>query len=425
MLLLILLRLKNNYFEKGLRSLFFQLTLTQLKPMKSLCLTAFAILLFLCSCNTESKTSKTTLTASEPVMFVGTYTETEGHVDGQGEGIYTLHFEDGDLEASSAQLAGDGITNPTFITLSPDGNYLYSVSELSGKDGDTTGYVVAYKITNQDSLIEIDRKPSRTLAPAHISIDQTGSLVFTANYVGGVVMVYERLNDGTLEAVQQLTHEGTGPHARQESSHVHMAKVSPDNKYLYIPDLGSDKIWSYKIDLDEKQLSPTKDVFTTTAPGAGPRHMGFHPSREYAWAINELNNTITAYSYDAKTGSLDEIESVTTLPADFTEFSATADIHVHPNGKFIYGSNRGHDSIVGYRINEKSGELSFISYTSTRGEFPRNFAIGPEGKRLYAANQNSDTITVYDIDTDTGELTYTGTTLQVPTPVSIVFKAGS
>ncbi len=344
-------------------------------------------------------------------MFVGTYTRDEGWVNGTGEGIYTIKIdENGSLSITDSAT---GIINPTFLALSPDQKNLYAVSEL-GRSNEPTGFIHAFSVESDRSLTFIDKYPTNAKAPAHVSVDQTGTFVFAANYQGGVVMVYERNSDGSLSVLQQLDFPGSKPH-------VHMAKVSPDNKFLYVPALGSDKIWSFSIDHEAKTLTNTEEKFVSTASGAGPRHMDFHPTLDVAYSINELNSTISVFDYDPETGALTEKQVLTTLPEIFSEWNTTADIHVHPNGKFLYGSNRGHNSIASYSIDDSSGEISFLAHTSTEGRIPRNFAISPVGNVVYVANQDSRTITIFDLNEDTGALSFTGNSLSVGTPVSIVF----
>lgn len=385
-------------------------------------LVAFFLLLNACKSQSTSDSPETMepdVEVKPTTMFVGTYTRNEGWVNGKASGIYraTISSEDGSLTLDETAAE---VINPSFVTTSPDGKNLYSVSELGSQDGNT-GFIHAFTVNEDKSLTFIDKYPTNALSPAHVSLDNTGTFVFAANYQGGVAIVYERNEDGSLQFLQELNHSGSGPKPNQNASHTHMVKVSPDNKFLFIPDLGSDKIWSYKINHETKSLSKTEQEFSAVAAGAGPRHMDFHPNGTIAYVMNELNSTVTVFDYDSTTGSLTEKQTITTLPNSFTDWNSTADIHVHPNGKFLYGSNRGHDSIVSYSINETTGELSFLAHTSTEGEFPRNFAIYPTGTFLFAANQNSDSITIFNLDTETGALTYTGNALSANTPVCIAF----
>ncbi len=344
-------------------------------------------------------------------MFIGGYSRNEGWVNGTAKGIYRVSIDkDGSLTLDKAVAE---VTNPSFLATSPDQKNLYAVSEL-GRPDEPTGFVHAFTINEDLSLSFIAKYPTNAQAPAHVSVDQTGKFVFVANYMGGVVMVYKRMEDGSLSILQQLDFPGSNPH-------THMAKVSPDNNFLFIPDLGNDKIWSFKINHEAKSVSKTNQEFGSTASGAGPRHMEFHPTKNIAYVINELNSTVSVFDYDPETGSITEKQVIKTLPDSFTAWNTTADIHVHPNGKFLYASNRGHNSIVSYSINESTGALTFLAHTPTEGAIPRNFALSPVGDALYAANQDSGTITSFDLDLDTGALTFTGNKLAAGTPTSIVF----
>ncbi|MEQ9310784.1 MAG: lactonase family protein [Balneolaceae bacterium] len=351
-------------------------------------------------------------------LFIGTYTRDEGWVNGTADGIYRLSIsEDGSL--SLDETAAE-VINPSFVAITGDKKNLYSVSEL-GRGNESTGFIHAFIVNEDLSLTFIAKYPTNAKSPAHVSIDETGKFVFVANYQGGVAMVYIRNEDGSLQFSQQLDHSGSGPHQNQNGSHTHMVKVSPDNNYLFIPDLGSDKIWSYKINHETGSVSKTMQEFGTVAPGSGPRHMDFHPTKNLAYVMNELNSTVSVFDYDPESGSLTDIQTITTLPSSFSDRNSTADIHVHPNGKFLYGSNRGHNSVVNYSIDEVTGELSYLAHTSVEGEFPRNFAISPLGETLYVANQNTNNITVFDLNAETGALSYTGESISIGTPVCIAF----
>lgn len=372
-----------------------------------------------CSSGSDEKTTPSMETTYPAAVYVGNYTRDEGWVNGKAEGIYRIALNE-DLSLGDPDLVFDDIINPSFIAVSPDKNHLYAVSEMARND-EPTGFLYAFTIGEEGSLTLIDRYPTNGKAPAHVSVHPSGKLVFASNYVGGVTMVYQRNRDGSLETFQQMEYSGSGPHQNQDSSHPHMMKVSPDGNYLFIPDLGTDKIYSYEIHTEtvNKALNPTGQKHAAVAPGSGPRHMDFHPTLNMAYVMNELNSTVSVFDFDPETGSLTEKQVITTIPDDFTEWNSTADIHVHPNGRFLYGSNRGHNSIVSYKIDEETGELNFLQRTSTEGEIPRNFNIHPSGAKLYVANQNTDTITTFDLNAETGRLTFTGKSTDTPTPVCI------
>jgi len=351
-------------------------------------------------------------------VYVGTYTKKEAHVDGKANGIYLLKMnnEDGHLEMQSTVAE---IVNPSFLVTSPDGRNLYAVSEVADSLG---GYIYAFEIKDDNSLVLIHKLSTDSPAPCHVSLDSKGQYVFVANYMGGVVKMYKRMDDGRLSPSDLIYLEGSGTHPQQEASHAHSVKVSPDDHFAFIADKGSNKIWNFKIDTVEGKLLPNEQPFVELQDGAGPRHFTFHPNGKYAYVINELDNTINAYTYKGSDGSLSELQSISTLPENFEGISYCADIHVHPNGKTLYGSNRGHDSIVILKIDENSGKLDLIGHVSTRGVFPRNFAIDPSGSYLYAANQNSDNIVLFNIDRDNGTLTYSDHILYIKTPVCILVE---
>lgn len=351
-------------------------------------------------------------------IFIGTYTLDMGWVNGKGVGIYKadIDYLNADLSLSTSLTT---VTNPSFLAISPDQQNLYAVSEV-GSDADGYGFIYAYKLDAMGNPEFINRYPTNGYSPCHVSVDATGKFVFVANYNGGVAMVYHRNEDGSLEIAQQLNHKGTGPHPNQNASHSHMTKVSPDNDYLFIPDLGSDKIWSYRINHEDGTVSKTEQEFLSMAQGAGPRHMDFHPTKDVAYVMNELNFTVSVLNYESDSGTLTEYQTISAIPADFTDWNSSADIHVHPSGKFLYTSNRGHNSIASFSI-DNSGRLTALGHTSTEGGTPRNFNITPSGDLLLVANQDSDTITIFIINSETGELTFSGNSLEVPTPVNITF----
>ncbi|UGU16635.1 lactonase family protein [Sinomicrobium kalidii] len=364
----------------------------------------------------NSTTSKTVKKAS--FAFIGTYTRKEGHVDGQAEGIYLLQRnpENGLLKrvATVAKM-----TNPSFLAVSPDNQNLYAVSEVA-REGET-GKLLVFGLDDLKKPDLLQELTTDAKAPCHVSLDTDGKYVFVANYAGGVVKMYKRDEKGRLSPADTVQLQGSGPDAaRQEVSHPHSAVVSPDNRFVFVPDLGSDKIRIFRIDRENDRLLPSSPGFISTPPGAGPRHFAFHPDGRHAYVINELDNTILAFSYDSQSGKLTEIQKIYTLPEGFKGKSNTADIHIHPNGKFLYGSNRGHNSIVVFTIAPETGKLSLVEHEPTKGDFPRNFAVHPSGKQLYAANQNSGNIVQFAIDAKTGKLSYEQE-LEVKTPVCIKF----
>jgi len=264
---------------------------------------------------------------------------------------------------------------------------------------------------------------SRGADPCHISLDRTGKFVLVANYSGGNLSVFPVAEDGRLgEASDFIQHKGSGPnHDRQEAAHAHWIDLSADNRFALNADLGMDEIFIYRFDASKGKLTPNDPPFAKVAPGAGPRHLAFHPNGRFAYVVDELNSTVTTFSYNAKAGTLHELQTVPTLPKDFSGESTTAEVAVHPNGKFLYASNRGHDSLAVFAIDPSKGTLKFVEHVSVKGKTPRNFEIDPTGKRLLVANQESDNMVEFAIDQATGKLTATGTEIKVPAPVCVKF----
>lgn len=388
----------------------------KLKTVSVLSIIFTSLLLLSCGHNmqkvnsTEAKENRIVTTVPE-FMYVGTYTKKEGHVDGKANGIYLVKINTINGSAELVSTVAE-MENPSFVERSPDGKNLYAVSELTGEDG---GYIYAFTINDDNSLALLNKLPTNGLAPCHTGLDKTGQLVFVANYVGGVVMVYKRDDDGSLTVSQKIVLNNPGV------SNAHMAIVSPDNRFLFVVDKGNDAIWSFIIDPETGTVIPNKVPSKSLPKGAGPRHLAFHPNGKFAYVINELGNTISAFKYDSTNGRFNDLQTITTLPENYKEPNTTAEIQIHPNGKFLYGSNRGLNNIVLYSINEQTGRLTLKDFTPTLGEIPRYFTIDPTGKFLYAANQNSDSIVLFDIHKKNGTLAYSGHALAVKTPVSMVF----
>ena len=287
-----------------------------------------------------------------------------------------------------------------------------------------TGSVSAFAIdTKTGGLAALNQTSSRGAGPCHVSVDKTGKCVLVANYGGGSFAAIPLKADGSLlEAVAFIQDSGSGPNAkRQDKAHAHSINVSPDNRFAVAADLGLDKVFMYRLDPEKATLEANAPAYTAVSPGAGPRHFAFHPDGRHAYVINELNSTVTAFDYDAAKGALKELQSIGTLPKDFAGNSTTAEVQVHPNGKFLYGSNRGHDSIAVFAIDAKKGTLKLVEHVSTQGKVPRNFGIDPAGQFLLAANQNTNNVVVFRIDAKSGRLTPTGQSVEVGAPVCVKF----
>ena len=352
-------------------------------------------------------------------LFVGTYTRTTS------EGIYVYRMDNSTGVLERVAVTG-GIKNPTFLALSPDNSHLYAVAEINEHCGRPTGAVYSYSVSpDSGDLAYVNQQSTGGPGPCHLTVDATGAHVIVANYQGGSICVLPIQTDGSLgEMSEFIQHEGSSviPH-RQREPHAHSVNLDPNNRFIYAPDLGMDKVMIYQLDLDSGNLLANKPAFVQVAPGAGPRHFAFHPDETRAYVLNEIGNTITAFNWDPESGSLEEFQTVTTLPADFLETSHTADLHIHPNGRFLYGSNRGHDSIAIFEIDPDTGGLTPRGWASTQGRTPRNIAIDPSGQFMLAENQDSDSIFTFRINDETGMLITTGSVIKVPMPVCIKFLA--
>ena len=355
-------------------------------------------------------------------MYVGTYTRSEPHVVGKSDGIYWFQF---DLDSGTMSYAGvlSGVDNPSFLVLDPQEHYLFAANEVSDYGGQTSGAVSSYSIDRDSGkLTFINHQPTRGAAPCHLSVDSTGQLVVAANYGGGSFTVLPIQPGGMLGTASDFVqHEGSSVNPqRQAGPHAHSATIAPDNRFVFVADLGLDKVMIYRLDAESGKVTPNHDQpWARLKSGAGPRHFAFHPDGQYAYLVNELDSTLVAFEYDGDKGTLCAVQTVSTLPSDFKGRNYPADIHVHPSGKYVYSSNRGHDSIAMFEIDEKDGTVSPRGYISTQGKVPRNFAIDPTGAYLLAANQNSDGIVAFRIEEKTGELLDIGSTAEVPTPVCI------
>lgn len=351
----------------------------------------------------------------ELLVYVGTYTS------GKSVGIYLYRL---DLSDGSLKHAGttEGVVNPSYLTLDRTRRRLYAVNEVEEYEGAPGGAVSAFEIEAKSGALRlINRRHSKGGAPCYVAVSESGNFVLVANYTGGNVAVLPVLRDGSLgEATQVEQFKGSGPNSeRQEASHAHCVMLDRMNANAFACDLGTDRVMSYRFDRRTGRLSPNAPPFVSVKPGAGPRHIALHPNGRAAYVLNELDATVTSFALDPRRGTLQELETVPTLPAGFKAPNTSADIHVAPGGKFLYCSNRGHDSIAAFRIEAGTGRLTLLGHTPTAGRTPRNFAIDPTGSFLLAANQKSDTVVTFRLDPQTGALNPTGHKAEVPTPVCL------
>ncbi len=350
-------------------------------------------------------------------LYVGTYTS------GKSEGIYVYRMGRTTGELKHFKTV-KGVVEPSFLSIDSKGRYLFAVNEMTEFAGKPGGAVSAFRINEKDgSLKFLNQEASLGGAPCHVTVDGADRFILLANYLGGNLSVLPIRGDGSLgPASDRVQHHGSSVNKeRQEAPHAHCIILGPSNQHAFAADLGLDKIMIYRFDAQKGKLTPAKQPWAQLKPGAGPRHFKLHPNGRYAYVINELDSTVTGFNYDRTKATLRTIDSVSTLPKDFSGKNSCADLHIAPSGRFLYGSNRGHDSIVVFAINESNGRLSPVQHVSTQGKTPRNFTIDPSGRFLLAANQASDTIVTFRIEQKSGRLAPTGHVAEVPSPVCLLF----
>jgi len=349
------------------------------------------------------------------LVYIGTYT------NGASKGIYCYQ-----LDLASGNLTPMGVTSgvrsPSFLAIHPSRKFLYAVSERGDAAQGEAGGISAFALNPANGeLAPLNQQSSGGAGPCHLVVDSAGKNVLAANYGGGSVVVLPIAEDGSLrEASALIQHQGSSVHPqRQAGPHAHSINLDAGNRFAFAADLGLDKVLVYRFDAAQGKLAPHDPPAAAVAPGAGPRHFAFHPSGRFAYVINEMQSTVTAFSYDADRGVLTDVQTVSTLPQGFDGRNSTAEVQVHPSGKFLYGSNRGHDSLAIFSIDPSTGRLTPVGHQPTGGKTPRNFGIDPTGGYLLAANQATDTVVVFRVDQQTGKLEPTGVKIDVPSPVCV------
>src|SRR5579864_4624658 len=353
------------------------------------------------------------------LLFVGTYTNTKAG----SKGIYAYRYD-----ASSGQLTSLGLAaeteNPSYLAVDPTHRFLYAVNELENYQGAKSGAVTAFAIDHKTGkLSKLNEVASRGEDPCYLSLDKTGKYVLVANYTSGNIAAFPVQKDGSLgEASAFVQHHGTGPNKdRQEGPHAHFIRTTTDNRFAVVSDLGLDKLLVYRFEAANGSLSPNDPPAADVPPGEGPRHVAFAPNNRFAYTVNELKSSVTALTFDASAGVLKAFQTVSTLPKDFTGQNDGAEVHVAPNGKFLYTSNRGHDSIAQFSIDQSSGRVTLVHNFPIQGKTPRDFELDPPGTHLLVAGQDTNNVVVFSIDSKTGELRPTGQSVDVPAPVSLTF----
>jgi 6-phosphogluconolactonase len=352
------------------------------------------------------------------LLYVGTYTEA-----GRRDGIYLVRMDrrSGKLRQVGSVDAG---ANPSFLAIHPNGRVLYAVNEVETYNGKPSGAVSAFAIASDTgALTRRNEQPSEGGAPCFVSVDRTGAVVMVANYVGGSIAMLPIQADGALApATRIVQHTGSGPNAdRQSAPHAHCIVADPSNRFALAADLGADRVFVYRLDLDGKSLRHVEGGDAVMRPGAGPRHIAFHPTLPLVFVSNELDSTVATLRFDAERGKLSPLDIRSTVPAGWTGTNYPADIHVAPSGRTLYVSNRGHNSIAVFSVTKSTGALALDQVVPTEGDWPRNFALDPTGRWLLVANQRSDSVVVFGRDQESGRLTPTPQRIALPSPVCLRF----
>ena len=361
-----------------------------------------------------TRTQSAIAAPQEQTLYVGTYT---AGTKSEGIYVYRLNMSTGELNHLKTVKS---VVEPSYLTVDQKRRYLYAVNEVPEFEGKASGAVSAFRIDPiAGDVTYLNQKASGGGWPCYVTLDRTERFVLVANYKVGTVSVLPVKNDGTLgEAAAVVQHQGSSVNReRQEGPHAHCIVMDRANQYAFAVDLGIDKIIGYRFDARKGTLINHTTI--QAKPGAGPRHLIFHPKNKYAYVINELDSTMTALTYDANKGKLEAQQTLSTLPAGFSGENYCADVHVSPSGRFLYGSNRGHDSIAVFEIDKRSGQMRPVEHVSTGGKWPRNFTIDPTGMFLLVANQKSDSVVTFRIDSVTGRLKLTGQVAEIPTPVCL------
>jgi 6-phosphogluconolactonase len=350
-------------------------------------------------------------------LYVGTYTGEKS------QGIYRVDLDLKQGKFASPVLAAE-TKNPSFLALHPNASWLYAVNEVGDYGGEKSGSVSAFAIEpGSGDLKLLNQQSSRGAAPCHLTIDAAGQHVLAANYGGGSVCVLPIASDGKLgPATSFMQHTGKSVHPkRQDAPHAHSINLDPWNRFALVADLGLDRIIAYRFDGPSGTLATSGLPVGVVQPGAGPRHLSFHPSGKFAYVINEMGSTITVFAYDRHQASLVELQTISTLPEGYRGPNSTAEVVCHPSGQFLYGSNRGHHSLAAYRIDQASGKLSLVGIQGEGIRVPRNFHVEPTGRYAVVANQAADNLTLFRIEPATGALQPTGETVELGSPVCVKF----
>ena len=368
----------------------------------------------------RGETKKIPATSSS-LVYVGTYTA------GTSKGIYNYHFDPKTGQLTPIGVAAE-VVNPSFLTTDPQHRFLYAVTEMGqarGPDANkSNGSISSFSIDRKTGALSfLNKVDSGGGGPCHLVVDKTGKMLFVANYGSGSVASFAIKPDGSIgerTGFDQHTGSSVDP-ARQKGPHAHAVVLSPDNRFLFVPDLGTDQIKIYRVDAAKGTFTPNDPPFATVKAGYGPRHFTFGRGAKFAYAVCEMGSSVAVFSYDPAKGSLTPVQTISNLPSDFKGVNNSAEIEVDRSGRFLYASNRGNDSITAFAIDPVKGTLTNVQVVPTQGNMPRNFAIDPTGKYLIAANQKSNNMVVFSIDPKDGQLKPAGQTLDISSPVDILF----
>ena len=350
-------------------------------------------------------------------VYIGTYTGKTS------QGIYKVHFDLTGMKVGQPELVAE-VRNPSFLALHPKGEFLYAVGELQEFEGKRVGAVSAFAIDSGTGRLRmLNQQPSGGAGPCHLTLAADGHWLLVANYSGGTVAVLEVAADGRLGSPQCVVkHEGQSVHpTRQRQPHPHQVRIAPGTNLVLVPDLGTDQVVLYRLGRESGKLEPNDPPFVRLPPGSGPRHLAYSQGNRFLFVLNELTATVSVFRCQDSV-PVELVETVSALPADFTGENTAAEIVVHPSNRWVFSSNRGHDSIAIFRFDEGEGKLELVGHAPSGGRTPRNFNLDPSGRVLFSANQNSDSVLIYSVDVEKGHLADTGLSFQVGSPVCIIFK---
>lgn len=354
--------------------------------------------------------------AQSALLYIGTYSA------GGSNGIYVARMDLKTGALSPAELAAETM-HPTFLAIHPNRKWLYSVNEIGNFRGIKSGSLSAFSVNDDGKLTPLNQQASMGGGAAFVAVHPAGNFAFAANYGGGTAAMLPIAEDGTLgEATSTVQHYGSGPNTqRQEKPHPHSINIDPSGKFAIVADLGIDKLMIYRLDLSAGKLISNEPASASVQPGSGPRHIAFDPGGKFAYVVNEMGNTVTAFTWDSDRGIFSDFQTLSTLPAGFNGENTAAEVQMHPSGKFLYASNRGHQSIAIFSVDQATGKLNSLGHQPCGGKHPRNFAIDPTGQFIVCANRETLNLVVFRIDPASGNLKETGVSIDVPSAVCVRF----